>query len=350
MDFKSLSSLLPIEDSAPSSGRIDVNALNEIPQYAHPVVIPTKKHQKYIVADILNEFTGKEETHAATRKGIDERYLDNILRTRLMGNSIPEKGFMVDWNLGTKHLVKTLKGTKKVIGTEKRIHFYDLDLKLPNDRSKPSSLREVVGVNDITIIYSIPLRFLTSKINKKAPPRGRYWVYRIRFILKDNEQNIFEDSIIEQFYNGYIGVSSRHALARLHEHVGNYKEAKRKLLYLNWADLEKNKLDHIVIFEILDRVETEEQMYLLEEKLIEQENTLAPNGFNMIPGGKSGEQVLKENSIECTDRENKDDLASRLLDASRKRHYVRQHIMKLPPNRKKKWTMRRGHWRGLGTE
>lgn len=334
--YRTLSSLVDIETTSPDILH-SKDSFYQNPKYAKHIEIGRKKHNKYIVDGILDEFS-----HSLKPKGIGEAYINNILRHRLLGESIPEKGFMVDLHIGYQHMSKIGINSGKLY-RDRKCAFLDLNLEIPNDCNRESSFRQVSGVDDITVLYSIPLRFLSSKVNKKAPPRGNYWVYRVRFILKENDKDKFDKIITEQYYNGYIGVSGRHGLIRLAEHIKNYKAGKKTSLYENWSSLQKNQLDHIVIFEILDRVSSEDEMFNLEQNLIDLENTLEPYGFNMVSGGKSGDAFLKENGIICTDKYRKDEFASVLFDKNKKKFFVRGHPRKLT----KKWTYVRGYWKGL---
>ncbi|MDB2410539.1 hypothetical protein N9W57_07960, partial [Pseudomonadales bacterium] len=125
-----------------------------------------------------------------------------------------------------------------------------------------------------------------------------------------------------------------------------YTQQTTKSLYRSWMLLDKNKIDHLVSFEILDRCDTEEEMFEQEQFFINELDTLK-NGFNTIPGGKLGKRFLNEVGVECTDPENKDDLAARFYKSpvgGKNPHYVSEHIREYKPNL---FTYVKGHFRNL---
>ena len=316
-----LSSLKPYSEIFPKSllFRMDEENLEYYTKNPH-----TKKN-KYMVDGITNEFQ-----IASKRWSYRERDINEIIRTKLNGKAIPSKGFQI--NITAASLATDVNNMVTL----------DFDLSLPSDTKRDSALRlwlahdyrNIPPELRRTIMYSVPFKFLSSKIenDKSHPPRGDFWVYRVRFYITDKDK--LKQSTINVYQNGYIGITSRTPFERFNEHYYGKTNKLPKSLYNCWSHIDERKVNHIVSFEILDRCNTQKEMEDLEKLYIDKYNTLK-NGFNSVPGGDDGIAFLKSLGIDCDDIENKDNYISKLpkgITNSKRPHLVREHMREYKTN------------------
>ena len=155
-----LSSLKPFKEIFPKDlCRKISNKLNVY--YSNPTY---KRPKKYLIKGITQELQ-IGETAAYNLPGyveFKEKEYDLIISKRLGGKSIPKKGF---------HLNTLEIQMPPAFKTE----ILDFDLGLPADKTNDSSLRMWKAARDVgipphlqkTSMYSVPLKFLSSKITKE---------------------------------------------------------------------------------------------------------------------------------------------------------------------------------------
>lgn len=325
-----------------------------------------KKHNNYITEIIAEDF------NLTTSPNLDKSHIDRfrlwalrcvnlMIKGAIDGKLIPQNGTHIDIvSLKQKTFKEDLsKPTVFINPNDGMTQFYQRFLtSFPGEEDEESSLRGWRGIKNknfkdefiwTTFVYRIPFKFLSSKVRniKTQPKKGDFWVYRLRFFINDTDT--LDQDTIDVYQNGYVGVTSRTPFHRFDEHHRGYVQKSKKSLYNSWSFLDERKIEHVISFEILDRCDSRQEMFQLEQQYINELNTLK-KGFNSIPGGEHGERFLKAVGIECDDLENKDDYAARLHNKSarsRKPHYVREHLRQFKPS---SFTLVSGHYRNLPKE
>lgn len=292
-----------------------------------------KTNRKYIKKNILRDF------HNPLAADLIENALDTQLNNLMKGDNPPEKGLFVNcfthyrFNSDDKNRLTNPKmGVVHAIGEKE------------TGEEQSSALRHHVYFDDSLIRFQIPLGFL---LNNKHRPSGSYWIYHIRFRLiasNDGEHEQLKE-LVDPFGRGYIGVTARHPFVRLSEHYDKYKSQSGNLIHQQWRSLDNNNIKYLMVFQIVGRVDTEDEMYEAEEQLVEA-YTLSPLGFNMIPGGKNGIAFLKNSGFKNADRENKDDLSALLMQNKRAMHFRSPHVREYKKNH---YTFVKGAWINKGT-
>lgn len=287
-----------------------------------------KTNRKYVKKNILRDF------HNPIAAGLIENALDSQLNYLMNGDNPPEKGLFVNcfthyrFNSDDKNnLTKSKMGLVHAIGEKE------------TGEEQHSALRHHVYFDDLLIRFQIPLVFL---LNNKRRPSGSFWLYNIRFQLISSSDGEHEqlNELVGPFGKGYIGVTARHPFIRLSEHFDKYKSQSGNLIHQQWRSLDNNNIKYLMVFQIVGRVDTEDDMYEAEEHLVEAQ-TLSPLGFNMIPGGKNGIAFLRSNGFINADRENKDDLSALLMQSKRAMHFRSPHVREY---KKDHYTFVKGAW------
>lgn len=335
-----LSSLKPFKEIFPKDlCRKISNELNVY--YSNPTY---KRPKKYLIKGITQELQ-IGETAAYNLPGyveFKEKEYDLIISKRLGGKSIPKKGF---------HLNTLEIQMPPAFKTE----ILDFDLGLPADKTNDSSLRMWKAARDVgipphlqkTSMYSVPLKFLSSKIenDKSHPPRGDFWVYRVKFYITDKGR--FDQRTINFYQNGYVGFTSQTPFERFNQHHYGKSNGIEKKLYNNWSLIDEHSINHIVSFEILERCNTKEEALKLEQYHIKKLDTLY-NGFNATQGGETGDKCVKRiTGEENIDSENREDYLSKLPRGDKKPHIVKPHYRQFKPG---KFTLIPQHFRCLPKE
>ncbi|MBL1142297.1 MAG: hypothetical protein HND53_09735 [Proteobacteria bacterium] len=94
----------------------------------------------------------------------------------------------------------------------------------------------------------------------------------------------------------YVGITGRSWLKRLDEHIAKIRKGTGYLFHQAVNKSLSNR-DMVYSFELFDiNLSFEEAMYL-EEMLVDGWSTLAPHGFNMIPGGFRGISELSKRRL-----------------------------------------------------
>ena len=264
-----------------------------------------KSKKKYLAPNIFEDFH-----HPAAAKTLHEA-VEFHLNQQLNGKKIPQKGLYIDC-----FTVHGLKDKKRLYSAT------HASSELDATNTQNSCIRHFVELGDVTIRFQIPLVFLTRD---KYRPKGKYWVYHIRFSLIDDKKSGDLEQLQKPFGSGYVGVTGRHPFIRLEEHYRKFTDGDGNLIHRQWRSLEDNSISHIMVFQITGRFETEDEMYDAEEELVEL-YTLSPKGFNMIPGGKNGIKFLERHGITNPQPDNKEDLASTFLDTKNRMHYRMPHV------------------------
>lgn len=279
-----------------------------------------KRFRPYLLGGTLGEFASTTFDDAELNSNI-EASVNGCLINQFKGKPIPSHGFKINiyaaiWQSSVMH-----PASGKVIPRLKQI-ILRLGYKFPYDDEEESCLRTIIGLDKHhTVFFQIPFRLLSKKVSNqsKKPVRKNHWVYRIRFILKDEEKYKKE---LSQYYHGYIGATSQPNVAyRFQQHYTCYKSDGPNEIYKSWRWLREQNIEHIMILEVIDRCSTNDEAFRREAELIEAEGTLSPNGFNMTPGGEKGIRQCKASGIDA-DLENKEDRIAEFLKSNRKKDYT----------------------------
>lgn len=302
------------------------------------------KYRRYLIKGILNDFESSnfDRYYKTLPEHPVELFINDALSDEFDGRLIPKSGYVLNIGIKINESGYNIHHKSK-IPTQLTAIVNAFDFTFPDDKKKDSSLRQIIGMDkNHTIFNVIPFRLLTPKLeNGSKLIRDNHWVYRIRFIIQNENKENFK-----QFSNGYIGATSRNkGCYRFFQHYESYKsnnETHREI-YKAWTELRDHNVDHIIIFELLERCSTREEAFNLEQKLIQSEQTLMPNGLNMTLGGEQGLEQCKACGIESFDLENKDKKFADYIKSNKKKHItpVRSHLMKTRSG----ITTRRGHWR-----
>ena len=125
----------------------------------------------------------------------------------------------------------------------------------------------------------------------------------------------------------YYGITSRHWLQRLKEHIAAAKAGSPLLVHRALRERLPNaaKFQHTIIGAGL----TQDEAYDVEEYLVAKYSLAAdfPDGLNMIPGGREGIRRLHERGLLADDASIEPEQAESLLET-----YVREHPRKGVPN------------------
>jgi len=302
---------------------------------------PISKKNKYIVEGITSELQigNLDDSEYIKYK---EQNFNEIISIKLKGKGIPQNGFY----LNTVAVILPPNRNEKIL---------DFDLGLPLDRNQESSIRLWVADDNKsvpqhlqrTIVYSVPFKFLSSKIenDKSHPPRGDFWVYRVRFYITDKDR--FDQGTINCYQNGYVGFTSQTPFERFNQHYYGKTKGLEKKLYNGWSLIDEHKINHIVSFEILERCNTKEEALELERYHIKELDSYR-NGFNATQGGESGDKFVKSTiGEENIDSENREDYLSKLPGGNKKPHIVKSHYREFKPG---KLTLIPQHFRCLPKE
>ena len=287
-----------------------------------------KTSRKYIKKDVLWDF------HNPLAAGLIENALNMQLNYLLQGANPPTKGLFV--NCFTHYRFNANDSSDPALSKMGVVHAIG---EQETAEQQHSALRHHVYFDDSLIRFQIPLVFL---LNNKSRPSGKFWIYHIRFkLIVSNEGDENElGELVDPFGRGYIGVTARHPFIRLSEHYDKYKTKTGNLIHQQWRSLDENNIKYLMVFQIIGRVDTEEEMYEAEEQLVEAQ-TLTPLGFNMIPGGKNGIAFLRNKGFDNVNSENKDDLAAVLMHKKRVMHFRSPHIREY---KKDHFTFVKGAW------
>jgi hypothetical protein len=128
--------------------------------------------------------------------------------------------------------------------------------------------------------FTVPLQFILQSSKRRL--QGRYLVYAHYFRINGGP------------LKAYVGVTRRHWAERWFEHSRTAMQGGGYLLHriLRQFDGQISDMTHEIIRVGLSLNEA----YELEEQLIER-CSLAPKGYNMIPGGYAGHRTLAENGM-----------------------------------------------------
>jgi hypothetical protein len=146
-------------------------------------------------------------------------------------------------------------------------------------------------LDEVTSEIRLPFALVCDPDLPKKPI-GTSWLYQIRFNTGQAlDAGMIDRTFADTLGRGYIGVTARPFIKRMVEHHSDMKAGKGHLLHATWRSLGENEIPHITIAQISGWSLDEDEIYEMEEALVEP-NTLAPKGLNMIPGGRSGIAVL----------------------------------------------------------
>ncbi len=172
------------------------------------------------------------------------------------------------------------------------------------------------------------------------------WLYQIRF---NTERAVREGRLgqkdLDMMGRGYIGVTRRTFAERINEHFSQMTEGGGHLLHAVWRDMRERSMPHRVIAQLIGHSKSEDEIYEMEERAVE--NTLAPLGLNMIPGGRAGVRFLKRAGFSNAGFDNRERLLAEAVQAreSARTHYRSAHLREFRPGR---FTMVAGHWVNAG--
>ena len=176
-----------------------------------------------------------------------------------------------------------------------------------------------------------------------------YTIYNVSFgdCLSSNGKYKLDPSFYP-FANGYIGITKRNPVIRWNEHISSVNSGGGFYFHNAWRSLISVEPSVVPTFKIMSRVQTLEEAYELEEKLVER-YTLNPMGLNAIPGGLAGLRMmhlLKDSITSLEDRE------VALLDLENGRsamapHYRKGHIRNLSSKCRSKTTWVSPCWVGM---
>ena len=148
----------------------------------------------------------------------------------------------------------------------------------------------------------------------------------------------------------YVGMTSRNWLERFNEHVAKVRKGVGYLFHQALRDsLLKN--DMVYSHELYDLNLSSDEATNLEELLIDGWSTLAPQGFNMIPGGLRGYSELgKRGLLNKSDRKLKgQDMLDKVDEAVAK--YIEKELKEGSPNPLicDWWSDNDKYWRAMET-
>lgn len=160
-----------------------------------------------------------------------------------------------------------------------RVHFVD-GLPLPG-RAPAVKFR-----------LDIPFAFL------KKPAQyadGMYHMYQVRFCVPEDETKLTAEAVAPLFA-GYVGITKRHPIARLKEHVADVRSGGGYLLHSVWRSLAAAKVRMYPVFQWAGVADTLKKIYAMEEQAVAR-YSLTPKGLNAIPGGEAGIRMLHKLSL-----------------------------------------------------
>lgn len=155
-----------------------------------------------------------------------------------------------------------------------------------------NSVKSQMSLKDIKMRIDIPIDLLD---NQHTDFQNRHVVYQVRFML-DRQLSKFDDATAAPFMHGYVGVTKRHFMVRWKEHHSDTVSGKGHLLHKSWRFLIVNQIPFAPVFQICSAGLSLDEAYDHEENAVGQ-YTLAPKGFNVIPGGRAGIKMLHELSM-----------------------------------------------------
>lgn len=253
---------------------------------------------------------------------------------------------------------RCLGATPYPIYTVDKVHLPErVSAKLRSENEKASGLRVVwlppgqsfESVNSqvtqrLVNLYPIPL-FTVSKTPS-------YFIYNASFSHQiESVKRLVGDDTFYAFHAGYVGITGRHPMERIQEHVRSYKNGDGYHFHASWRALSSLVgCDLRPTFSIISWAYSLEEAYDIEEAQVEK-HTLAPEGLNAIPGGKAGLRclhMLRQNKPLPSLRE-RDAALVELEKGShpRQTHYRRGHVRNLPAHYKASKTWVSPCWVGV---
>ena len=204
-----------------------------------------------------------------------------------------------------------------------RLLSYDIDVCFELDFKKNQSMHKIqdyyafpefsrTGFNrrvdtQFSLIYEdgtrwtfrMPLQFLLKGWGD-ANQGYQCYVHSIKIGQKADEINKTESNEHEISEKSYSGITGRNWLQRLEEHLSEVRRGDNKLFHRAWR--ESIKGETIVYSSVLQFLNASyETAMAWEEKYVDRWS-LAPKGFNMIPGGFKGFRFLHKHRItNCVD-------------------------------------------------
>jgi hypothetical protein len=219
-------------------------------------------------------------------------------------------------------------------------YFDDGNVRSPASAEKLQDMAYLF--EDTTSEIRLPFYLLCAPEIPKRPFDNN-WLYQIRFNAEEARRNgVIDQAFFNTIGHGYVGVTARPFVKRMIEHFKDMRDGNGHLLHSVWRDLRRREIPHRVIAQISGYSRTEDEIYELEEKLVEK-LTLAPMGLNMIPGGRNGIAQLRAMGFANAGMENRDRLLAKAIKerGERKTHYRKAHSREYAPG---KFTLVKGAW------
>lgn len=182
-------------------------------------------------------------------------------------------------------------------------------------------------------------RWISVPYKMLCQPLAGNWVYRITFGPASEEaESILSHCSFQPFRRdrGYVGMTSRiNPLIRFDEHYSDVRNGKGHLLHKAWRSLMETT-DITVQFTLVSNPNSRQSAFDIEEHLVDDLGTLAPNGLNVIPGGMKGIKELWRLGLLAKHEKATDENRAKaltLLEDKRSpvsAHYRSGHIRRLP--------------------
>jgi hypothetical protein len=308
---------------------------------------------KYLEADDLRPYFADVRTADTVRDTVEDCLV------QMLGTApIPEKGFAVAVRIsyalnGGARMVFAVGGNR-ACDPNQNSHIAIVGFLDPVDCGIPELRAGSVGgfgtdlLNFVNAAHSeLRLPFAIVRDPDLERKHGsNCWLYQIRF---NTAQAVQEGKLgqreLEMLGRGYIGVTRRTFAERINEHFGQMTDGGGHLLHSVWRDLRQKDMPHRVIAQLIGHSKSEDAIYEMEERAVE--NTLAPLGLNMIPGGRAGVRFLQRSGFSNAGFDNRDRLLAEAVQAreSARTHYRSAHLREFRPGR---FTMVSGHWVNAG--